>query len=171
MGQSLEGYKTTPGRMKLIDGINNSTIIDDSYNSSPVALYEALNVLDAVNAPGKKIAVLGDMMELGSFAADEHKKAGEKVAAIADMLVTVCVRARYFAEGARKGGMEKKNILQFDDSQIAGQKLAGKLGHGDIVLVKGSQSVRMERVVEEIMEHPEEKKELLVRQEKEWQKM
>lgn len=166
---ALGEYKPQPGRMILLEGIKGTTIVDDSYNSSPAALQEALNILERISVTGKKIAVLGDMMELGSFAVKEHKKAGERAASIADELITVGVRAKYIAEGAHKSGMRKRNIMQFDDVKMAGKKLERKLADGDIVLIKGSQSVRMERTVEEIMAHPEKKEEFLVRQEKEWQ--
>ncbi len=109
------------------------------------------------------------MLELGKYSVDEHKKAGEKAGGIVDILVTVGVRARYFAEGAQSAGIEESNIFQFSDSKKAGEFMHNKIAQGDIVLVKGSQSgIRMERVVEKIMAHPEDKEKLLVRQDKEW---
>ncbi len=87
---------------------------------------------------------------------------------VADILLTVGVRARRIAEGALQGGMDEKNIFQYDSSLEAGSELGNILKKGDAVLVKGSQGVRAEKVVEEIMAHPEDKEKLLVRQEKEW---
>lgn len=168
MGQALTNYQIPPGRMTLLEGIKDTTIIDDSYNSSPIAMEEALNALAQVSVSGRKIAVLGDMMELGHYSVDEHKKTGQKVAEFCDLLVTVGVRARHIAEGALIGGMNEKQIRQYDDATQAGKELEPILKEGDIVLIKGSQSVRMEKAVEEIMAHPEQKKKLLVRQEKEW---
>lgn len=170
MGQALEKYNTAPGRMKLLKGIRDSLIIDDSYNSSPVAAEEALNILKETEAKGKKIAVLGDMMELGEHSMEEHKRIGRAAVSSADKLITVGVRARYIAEGALIEGMSEKDILQFDDAKRAGKELEHILSGGDVVLIKGSQSIRIERTVEEVMLHPEKKKELLVRQEKEWQR-
>lgn len=168
IGQSLRGHITPPGRMKLIEGINNSIIIDDSYNSSPEALKEALNTLADVNVAGKKIAVLGDMMELGNHSADEHLKIGKLAASTVDILITVGIRAKYIAQGAHEQKMKKKDIFEFSDSKRTGEKLAKILQDGDIALVKGSQSVRMERIVERVMAQPEKKFKLLVRQEEEW---
>lgn len=145
-----------PGRMRIIEGINNSTIIDDTYNSSPVAVEEALETLKTVDGK-RKIAVLGDMLELGQFSIDAHKDIGEKAKKIADMLVTVGMRSKVM-EGDK----------QFADSREAGEFLKNEIKEGDIVLVKGSQGTRCERIVEEVMANPKQKAKLLVRQEKEW---
>ncbi|MDP6387682.1 MAG: Mur ligase family protein [Candidatus Pacebacteria bacterium] len=169
MGQALEKHETPAGRMKLIEGINDSLIIDDSYNSSPVALKEALNTFKSINSSGKKIAVLGDMMELGSHSVESHINAGKLAAEAADILITVGIRAKYIAQGAMENKMKKKEIFQFNDSKSAGEKLAAILNDGDITLIKGSQSVRMERIVEKVMAYPEKKYRLLVRQGEEWQ--
>lgn len=168
MGQSLSCHNAPPGRMKLVKGINKSTIIDDSYNSSPIAVEEALKTLQDLTTEGVKIAVLGDMLELGSYTAEEHSKVGKQAAEVVDILVTVGVRSQLIGESAQENGMKKKNIYILNDSYTAGEKLKTIIGVGDLVLVKGSQSVRMERIVEEIMEHPEKKKSLLVRQEMGW---
>ncbi len=168
VSQALSNHVPPRGRMNLVEGKGGSTIIDDTYNSSPVALHEALEALREVRVPGRKIACLGDMLELGRFSIEEHKKAGEEAAAVVESLVTVVVRAQYITEGALSAGMKAENILSFDDSRSAGEYLAGRVASGDLVLVKGSQGIRMERTVERIMAHPELKEKLLVRQEEEW---
>lgn len=177
MMDSVANHKTPPGRMRLIEGVKHTTVIDDTYNSSPVAVAEALRTLaelktetPAGSTPrGRKIAVLGDMLELGKYSIDEHKKAGAEAKKSCDILVTVGVRARNIAEGALNNGMDEKNIFQFDTSDESAKPVENLLSEGDIVLVKGSQGVRMEKIVEEIMAHPENKASLLVRQEPEWQ--
>jgi UDP-N-acetylmuramoyl-tripeptide--D-alanyl-D-alanine ligase len=168
-------YKTPPGRMRIIEGIKNSTIIDDSYNSSPIAVRALFETLEAIETSGRKIAVLGDMLELGKYSKQEHAKVGKACVKIVDILVTVGMRAREMAEAALNEGMDEKNILQFDTSRQAGLFLQNLIGSGDIIAIKGSQGsgkdlIRTERTVLEIMAHPEEKKNLLVRQESEWQK-
>ncbi len=167
-GNSFKHHEPTPGRMRLIEGINKSIIIDDTYNSSPVAVFEALNSLNELNKCKRKIAVLGDMLELGKYSVDEHKKSGVKAEECVDVLVTVGVRAKFIAEGAVSAGMKTKNIHEFGTSTEASEFLKNLIKSGDAVLVKGSQSIRMEKVVEQIMEHPEDKESLLVRQDKEW---
>ena len=153
-----------------MEGVKKTTIIDDTYNSSPIAVREALDALSSLKVSGKKIAVLGDMLELGKFSVSEHKAAGAYAAPRSDMLVTVGVRARDFVDGALEAGMAGSTILQFDEARAAGRALQHLLNPGDVVLIKGSQGVRMERTTEEIMAHPEEKERLLVRQESEWLK-
>ncbi len=170
MVDSLLKHIPPPGRMHLIDGIKDSVIIDDTYNSSPIAVEKALDVLGEVDTRGRKIVVLGDMLELGVHSVEEHRVAGRKAAAVADILIIVGIRSHYTAEKALKSGMKKKSILMFNDSKSAGTALCEMLAENDIVLVKGSQSMRMERVVKEVMKEPEKAKELLVRQEEEWKK-
>lgn len=165
---ALATHESPPGRMRIIEGIKGSTIIDDSYNSSPVAAEAAARVLGEIKATGRKIAVLGDMLELGKFTIDEHKKLGAMAGENADMLLAVGPRAKYIAEGALDADMNEKNILQFDDARTAGKYLEDVLAPGGVVLVKGSQAMRMERAVLEIMAHPENASGLLVRQEDEW---
>jgi UDP-N-acetylmuramoyl-tripeptide--D-alanyl-D-alanine ligase len=166
---SFERHSPSLGRMRIIKGIKNSIIIDDTYNSSPVALAEALNTLASIKTSGRKIAVLGDMLELGIYSAEEHKKAGAN-ATFVDLLFTVGIRARRIAEGALNAGMSETKIFQYESSREAGRDLEIMMREGDIVLVKGSQGVRMEKVVEEVMAEPERKEKLLVRQDKEWAK-
>ncbi len=168
--ESLKKYDMPPGRMRMLEGVKESVIIDDTYNSSPLACETALATFGEIRTEGKKITALGDMMELGRYTQDAHKHIGSVAAAHADILVTVGMRARYIVEGALDAGLPEKNIFQFEDSRKAGKFIEGILEKGDIVLVKGSQSMRMERAVEEIMLHPELKETLLVRQDEEWLK-
>lgn len=167
--EALAAFKTPPGRSRLIEGIKETFIIDDTYNSSPVAVEASLETLSQWKTAGKRVAVLGDMLELGKHAVAEHKRIGMLAGGgVCDLLVCVGVRARYIAEGAQDGGLSEKNIFQFNDVREAGKFVESKIKTGDVILVKGSQSMRMERIVEEIMAHPELKEALLVRQEPEW---
>ncbi len=168
MALVYEHHDVPPGRMKLIDGVRKSIIIDDAYNSSPIAVLEALNVLEEISVSGRKYAVLGDMMELGTYSIEEHKKVGEQVAQSADRLITVGIRARDIAQSALKSGMDKQYIFHFEDSIKAGEYLKNILEKSDVVLIKGSQSIRMEKIVKEVMLRPEQASRLLVRQDKEW---
>jgi len=165
---NLKKQEPTPGRMRLILGVNKSIVIDDTYNSSPIALHEALNTLRDLKTVKRKIVVLGDMLELGKYSIDEHKKAGTRVAEFIDNLFTVGVRARHIAEAAIEAGMKENKVQEFNNSKEAGEYLKTIIQEGDAVLVKGSQGIRMERVVEKIMACPEDKEKLLVRQDKEW---
>ncbi len=168
MAEAVSKMENLPGRMKIIAGINNSTIIDDTYNSSPVALHEAVNTLGKIKTEGRKIAVFGDMLELGKHSVDEHRKAGEAVAGIADLLIITGVRAKDMALGALGQGMDFKKVIECENSAEAGQALKKILKDGDIALVKGSQGARMEKAVLAMMARPKEAEKLLVRQEVEW---
>ncbi|HEY4510825.1 MAG TPA: cyanophycin synthetase, partial [Candidatus Paceibacterota bacterium] len=132
-----------------VPGVKYTHIIDDAYNASPLSVSSALETLKAL--PGKrKIVVLGDMLEIGRYAMEEHEKVGAQAAKIAHIIVTVGPRAKFIAEGARKAGFSKKNVLSFDiaeDAQAPVQKLMKK---GDLILIKGSRAIGLEKVVEEI---------------------
>lgn len=164
----LSAHMSPPGRMRVIPGIKGTTIIDDTYNSSPIAAEAAVRTLESIETKGKKIAVLGDMLELGKFTTEEHKKLGVQTGRFADLIIAIGPRAKYIVEGALDSGMSEKNIIEFDDSRLAGKYLETVVRKGDIVLVKGSQGIRMERTVEEIMAEPQRAKEILVRQDEEW---
>lgn len=168
MAQALGSYNGVPGRMRIIPGIKGAHIIDDTYNASPVAVEAALQTLGAVETSGQKIVILGDMLELGKYTVEEHKRIGQIAGGVCSMLLVVGLRARGVVAGALLGGISEKNVIEFDDAQKAGKYLEQVLKEGDVVLIKGSQSMRMERAVVEIMAYPEHKEELLVRQEKEW---
>jgi len=167
--ESIKTLKTANGRMRIIDGIKASLIIDDTYNSSPVAAEQALQTLGEIAYAKRKIVVLGDMLELGKYSSDEHKHLGSLVPKTADFLFTVGVRARSIAEGALLAGLSEKNIFQYDDVARVGRELQSFVRPGDVILIKASQGIRSERIVEEIMANPDKASELLVRQETKWQ--
>lgn len=169
--EGLNDIERQPGRMKILRGIKGSIIIDDSYNSSPIAAAKALETLEKIPVRGRRVAILGDMLELGEHTEAEHKKIGSHASRASNLLVAVGEHARHTAEGALSAGMHESKILQFETSQKAGKYIERLIGEGDVILVKGSQGkLRMEKAVLEIMAEPERKKELLVRQEKEWEK-
>lgn len=170
IAQSIQKYQPPIGRMHLIAGKKNSLVIDDTYNSSPAATTAALETLKTIKMKGRKIAVLADMLELGRLSVEEHRKIGAVAAKAADLLLTVGFRARDIAQGALDAGMSEDAIFQYEDATRAAQELARALETGDAVLVKGSQSMRMEQVSKELMQDPERASELLVRQDEEWQK-
>ena len=167
---ALDRFTLPPGRMSILEGKNDSTILDSSYNSSPAALKAALKTLALVGQEKRKVAVLGNMNELGKESQHLHKEIGELVPKYADYLITVGTDAKLIAQKAEESGMDLKNIHSFSSPGEAAEFFKGKAEKGDVILVKGSQNrVRLERFVKEIMENPEDAKNLLVRQEKVWE--
>jgi UDP-N-acetylmuramoyl-tripeptide--D-alanyl-D-alanine ligase len=164
---SLANYEPPKGRMHLIDGEKDTIIIDDTYNSSPAAASAAIETLKLF-VKNRKIAVLGDMLELGRHSANEHRRVGSEAGDVADILLTVGFRSRDIAQGALDAGMKDNNILQYEDASGAGKALEAIIAPGDVILIKGSQSMRMERIVEEVMADPAHARDLLVRQDREW---
>ncbi len=167
---ALNNYERPPGRFKKLEGMNGSTIFDDSYNASPLATAMALETFSEIKTKGKgrKIVVLGDMRELGQYSDEAHRDIGRKIAGIADIFVAVREKSRIAARAAEETGMKGDNIFCFDNSILAGNFMKTVVSPGDMILVKGSESIRMERVVYRIIKDPKESTKLLVRQNKEW---
>jgi UDP-N-acetylmuramoyl-tripeptide--D-alanyl-D-alanine ligase len=167
---ALQNYDVPPGRMRLLIGINETLIIDDTYNSSPFACEFALKTLKEIKSKGRTIAVLGDMLELGKHTNEAHKNIGKIARENCDVLFVVGPRAQNIKEGAIEAGMNKEKIFEFANSIEAGEFIKTFVRNGDIVLIKGSQGMRMERTVEAILLDKENKNKLLVRQDEEWLK-
>lgn len=140
-------YKAVKGRMNLISGIKNSYIIDDSYNASPLSMREALKVLKELEAPGRKIAVLGDMLELGKRTIEAHESIGKLAAESADILITVGLRGKFIAEAAENAGLPKNHVLSYDTYEEAAKEIQEIIKKGDLVLVKGSRAVELDKAV------------------------
>ncbi|MGH7249482.1 MAG: glutamate ligase domain-containing protein, partial [Minisyncoccia bacterium] len=167
---AVKNHEVPPGRMRLLHGTSDSLIIDDTYNSSPFACEAALKTLGEIkhkNEHGRKIAILGDMLELGKHTYEAHKNIGKVAKENADILIVVGLRAKTIKEGAIEAGM-KGDIFEFLDAVETSNFIKTFIQAGDIILIKGSQGMRMERIVETILLDQENKKTLLVRQDPEW---
>jgi UDP-N-acetylmuramoyl-tripeptide--D-alanyl-D-alanine ligase len=151
LGEIAEAlYGLSPAlRMLVVDGINGSRIVDDSYNASPESVLAALNLLREL--PGKrKIAVLGDMLELGSEEVPSHKRVGNRAAAVVDVLVAYGPRSRTTAAEARSAGLASANVVEAASHAEIVDFLKGELRAGDDVLVKGSLAMGMSAIVHAI---------------------
>lgn len=172
ISEALKNFALTPGRMNVIAGQRDTVIIDSTYNASPEAVSEGLKAVaefgdETINS---RWAVLGDMRELGKESITAHEDIGRLVAAHSfDYLITVGDGARRIAAGARAAGFAEDRIKEFKSSQEAAEFLDKNTQSHDLVFVKGSQAVRLERIVKALMKHPEQAGELLVRQTPEWQ--
>lgn len=167
---SLRTHTPPPGRMRILAGIKGTTLIDDTYNASPVAMESALQTLNEIKYAKRKIAVLGDMLELGVYSIEQHQRIGRLAGQMCDVLLVVGVRSRGLARSALEQGMSEKSIYQYDDIERAGKELQNLLQPGDVVLLKASQTIRMERIVEEVMQEPGRADQLLCRQTPEWKR-
>lgn len=154
-------YQSPPGRMKLLEGIKRTRILDDAYNASPIAMHAALEALGELPAK-RRIAVLGAMLEIGTYTYEAHEATGFLAATVADIIVTVGETAKIIAEGAKSKGFSPERLFHFDTSEEAGPRLQQMLTPGDTLLVKGSRAMHMEKIVKEIMAEPGRARELLV---------
>ncbi|MFC1721894.1 UDP-N-acetylmuramoyl-tripeptide--D-alanyl-D-alanine ligase [Patescibacteria group bacterium] len=169
ISSALRQFQPLPGRMRLIEGVKRTMIIDDTYNSAPASALAALNFLNEVHCSGAKVAVLGDMLELGIYTEEGHRQVGHQAAKVVDYLVTVGRRAKFIAQAAREAGLSR--VREFDTYTGVGEYLENQLNEFDVTLVKASQGIRLEKVVKEIMAHPEKASKLLVRQSKRWEQI
>lgn len=136
--------------MEIIKGINNSTIINDSYNASYDSMKAAIEYLSDLK-DGKKIAVLGDILELGKFGKEIHEKVGEEVyKSKIDILITVGELAKYIAETAEKLGMKQDRIFVYDTKEDAIEKLKEIIETKDYILIKASNGMKFEEIVSAI---------------------
>lgn len=161
IAEALKEFSPLPGRMRLLPGIKNSLIVDDTYNAALLSMEAALESL-RIFEERRKIVVLGDMLEIGQYAPEAHKIIGKKAAEIADLIFTVGTRAKFIAESAARTGFPQNKIFQFMSSDETAKVVQKEMNEGDIVLVKGSRAMKMEKIVKEIMAEPQKTKELLV---------
>lgn len=126
-------------------GIHGITLLDDAYNASPASMLASLDLL--AELPGRHVAVLGDMLELGDYEVEGHYQVGRGCARMADTLVAVGVRAKSMVQSALAAGMAQADAYHVDDTDAAISLLTGILRQGDVVLIKGSRGMAMERIV------------------------
>ena len=132
-------------RLVTVKTPQGALLLDDTYNASPESVLAALNLLDELQ--GHKIAVLGDMLELGQYEQQGHEMVGVRAAEVVDSLITVGERARMIANAAREAGLPALSIVEVEDVIRVIEHLKDQLEAGDIVLVKGSHGMRMDRIV------------------------
>lgn len=154
-GEIIAGFQNVAGQLRLVvaAGIHGSTVIDDTYNASPASTIAALNLLADIQLPagGRRIAVLGDMLELGSYEIEGHKIVGRRAADIVDILLTVGQLGAGIGEEALSSGLAPDNVHILATHQEAVALLRRIVRSGDLVLVKGSRAVGMDSIVAEIL--------------------
>ncbi len=168
-GKCISKIRPEKGRLFVIKGKKETTILDGSYNAAPASVASALDALKNLSG-NRKIAVLGDMLELGRYAAEEHRKMGKIAAEFCDYVFTIGVWAEEMKKAALHNGMRESNVFAFDKAEKAAQALEKLIAPGDIILIKGSQKIRTEKIVFSLMQDPEKAEELLVRQTSFWKK-
>jgi UDP-N-acetylmuramoyl-tripeptide--D-alanyl-D-alanine ligase len=131
-------------RLAAVRTQNGALLLDDTYNASPESMLAALNLLDELG--GRKVAVLGDMLELGPYERGGHEMVGLRAAQVATILLTLGERAHLIAEAARRAGMKKASVVEFDEFEPLVDWLRINLTKEDAVLIKGSHGLRMDRI-------------------------
>jgi UDP-N-acetylmuramoyl-tripeptide--D-alanyl-D-alanine ligase len=151
IANALRGYVAPPMRLEILKSAKGATILSDAYNAAPDSMIGALQTLQEtpVGQGGKRIAVLGEMRELGSFANDAHSMVGRAAGKIKpDMLVTVGEMGRKIVAGAMVNGFSSDHIHQMVTTEQAAALVPAIVRAGDVVLVKGSRAMAMEKIVE-----------------------
>jgi alanine racemase len=179
--QALANLCPLPGRLNPLQGIGGATLLDDTHNASPASVIAGLETLKALPT-GLRIAVLGDMLRLGPYEEEAHRRVGQKAAQCVDYLVTRGERAALIAESARGAGLAPEKIIitsTHEDAAQAARNLIvptprhprGAMNRAPTMLIKGSEETRMERVTELLMAQPEQAREQLVRQTPGWKQI
>ncbi|AEE96782.1 UDP-N-acetylmuramoyl-tripeptide--D-alanyl-D-alanine ligase [Mahella australiensis] len=151
----IESLYDTPQRLRMFQIYPDIQLIDDTYNANPDSMRAAIEVLCDLDS-ARKIAVLGDMLELGGIAETAHTELGRIVAQKRiDVLVTVGRLAHFIADGAEASGMDAHNIYRFNSNDDAISWLDEHITHGDAILIKGSHGMHMDEIVKYLQEHDE----------------
>ncbi|MCP4537390.1 MAG: alanine racemase [Chloroflexi bacterium] len=159
---AMEDLQPGPGRLQVLPGIGGSLLLDGSASCSPTTALEALATLNDYPAE-RRIAVLGDMAQLGGYAVEGHRHLGQAAAALVDMLVVKGERAVWIAEAATETGLPNEQTLVTYTTRDVIRHLEPQLGPGDVVLVKGDVEARMEQVVEGLLAEPTDASRLIQR--------
>ncbi|RMF95057.1 MAG: UDP-N-acetylmuramoyl-tripeptide--D-alanyl-D-alanine ligase [Candidatus Schekmanbacteria bacterium] len=155
--KGVESAETLSGRMSVKELPCGITIIDDSYNANPNSFEKAIEYLSCLECRGRRIVLMGDMLELGKYTESSHRSIGKLCAQKGmDFLFTVGRESRLAANEAVRAGIPEKNVLSFDDASTAGEALSRLLNRDDILLVKGSRMMRLERAIEVLLRKIEE---------------
>ena len=143
----IEGLRAPSPQLRLVSvpGPEGSTILDDTYNASPASTIAALNLLEELD--GRRIAVLGDMLELGDYEQEGHEKVGMRALEVADVLITLGARGRIIGEAAVRWGMPADQVYIVEGNAEAVALLEQMVTGDDVILVKGSRGMRMEEIV------------------------
>jgi UDP-N-acetylmuramoyl-tripeptide--D-alanyl-D-alanine ligase len=150
----ISGLRSSHTQLRLVAVRSQSgaLLLDDTYNASPESTLAALNLLSELD--GRKVAVLGDMLELGPYEQQGHELVGVRAAEVAEMLVTVGERGHMIAAAARRAGLRSDKVVEFENSEQAVEWLRDHLTGKDVALVKGSHGIRMDRIVTALEIHP-----------------
>jgi UDP-N-acetylmuramoyl-tripeptide--D-alanyl-D-alanine ligase len=143
----LDGLRQGRSQLRLttVQTESGALLLDDSYNATPESMLAALNLLAELE--GRKVAVLGDMLELGQYEKQGHEMVGVRAAEVADLLITVGILSHMIASAAQRAGLESQKISEFENQDEAIKHLRKHLTKGDVVLVKGSHGIRMDHIV------------------------
>jgi UDP-N-acetylmuramoyl-tripeptide--D-alanyl-D-alanine ligase len=147
--EALHYYQPPSHRMKIVSGIKDSYVIDDAYNASPISMHSAVEALRDVKR-GRKVGILGDMLEIGKYSMQAHEAIGRLSEKTFKILITVGPRSKFIAQGANKAGMAKKNIFSFDTVEDVLPVIGKMIRKKDLILVKASRGIGLDRVVEKI---------------------
>jgi UDP-N-acetylmuramoyl-tripeptide--D-alanyl-D-alanine ligase len=143
----INGLRSGRAQLRLVAARSacGALILDDTYNASPASTLAALSLLEEMS--GRKIAVLGDMLELGQYEKQGHEMVGSRAAEIADLLITLGERAHIIADSARQAGLPAVQILEFEETEDVIVWLNANLTDKDSLLLKGSRGLQMDRIV------------------------
>ncbi len=148
--EGIKEFKLTSRRMETKQGINSSTLINDSYNASYDSMKAGIEYLSSIKG-GRKIAVLGDMFELGKFEKELHEKVGEEIYKNKiDILVTVGKASKYISARAKSLGMEEQNIFTYDTQEEAIETLKNIIKENDYILIKASNRMHFDEIVKKL---------------------
>ncbi|QQR77036.1 MAG: UDP-N-acetylmuramoyl-tripeptide--D-alanyl-D-alanine ligase [Candidatus Moraniibacteriota bacterium] len=168
VAETLRKFQSLPGRMRLFEGVHRTLLIDDTYNSSPKSLLAALKTIETLEC-SRRVVVLGDMLELGADSDRAHRGVAEWICKHGIHEVFLLGTGMLLAkEELERMEFPSNHLHWFSDPESLGDQLVASLREGDVVLLKGSQGMRLEKTVEMVLLEPSSARTLLCRQSNEW---
>jgi len=150
--KALSAVQLTGMRLEKMTAKNGSIILNDAYNASPTSMSAGLSLLASLNNYNKKIAVLGDMLELGKKAETYHREIGEFCSKLKlNLLITTGKLGKWIADAAREGGMNENKVYYIEDLNKIADLLLNNSDSDTIILVKGSRGVKLEKLINELI--------------------
>lgn len=151
IAEALAYHQVPKQRMRFLAGVHRSTLIDDSYNASPLSMRSAIETVASIKAK-RKVAIIGDMRELGEWSHHAHREIGEMAGKTFDVLIAIGSESKAYVEVAQKHRFSKKNLIHAQKIEEVLPQLRDVIKEGDIVLIKASHSVSLEKAVATLQE-------------------
>lgn len=150
ISKAFENYGLASGKMKIVDGIKDTVVFDNSQNKNPYSLSEAIEVFGNLQSSGRKISVLGDIYGMGKYTISGYEEIGKKISTLSNKFFAIGPRTSFMATAAKKNGMAEENLYQFNDIGESIKEIQKEITPGDFIFIDGSMDMDMSKILEAV---------------------